>query len=100
MLPVLSDGSNRTAQQDVRLGGRLIPKGTMIWLFFNGMFNSSRNWDSPASYRPVPDPGFGWSMVWGEAAGSCISGGVNGVHASMFCGKVYVAALCGNDTGR
>ena len=63
MLPVLSDGSNRTAQQDVWLGGHLIPKGTMVWLFFNGMFNSSRNWDNPASYCPVPIPGFSWYIV-------------------------------------
>lgn len=53
MLPVLTDGSNRTAQQDMLLGGHLILKGTMIWLFFNGVFNCACNWDSPASYRPV-----------------------------------------------
>ena len=53
MMPVLSDGSNRTAQQDLRLGGHTIPKGTMVWLFFNSLFNSARNWEEPAAYRPV-----------------------------------------------
>ena len=53
MLPVLTDGSNRTAQQDVTLGGHDIPKGTMVWLFFNGLFNSTATWGDPDVYRPV-----------------------------------------------
>ena len=53
MLPVLTDGSNRTAQQDVVLVGHLVPKGTMVWLFFNGLFNSTASWGDPAVYRPV-----------------------------------------------
>ena len=56
MLPVLTDGSNRTAQQDVVLGGHRIPKGTMVWLFFNGLFNSTASWGDPAVYRPVRAP--------------------------------------------
>ena len=53
MLPVLTDGSNRTAQQDVVLGGHRIPKGTMVWLFFNGLFNSTATWGNPDAYCPV-----------------------------------------------
>ena len=53
MLPVLTDGSNRTAQQDVMLGGYQIPRGTMVWLFFSGIFNSAKVWGDPDVYRPV-----------------------------------------------
>ncbi|KAK9807492.1 hypothetical protein WJX72_000759 [[Myrmecia] bisecta] len=52
MLPVLTDGTNRTTDKDMLLGGHLIPAGTMIWIPFNALFNSPHNWDQPMVYRP------------------------------------------------
>lgn len=53
LLPVLSDGTNRTAKHDIILGGHHIPKGTMIWIPFNALFNSPHNWEAPGRYWPV-----------------------------------------------
>ena len=53
MLPVLGDGTNRTTQQDIRIGNYEIPKDTMVWIPFNAVFNSPRNWQQPERYWPV-----------------------------------------------
>ena len=53
MLPVLADGTNRTTTSDTKLGPHLIPKGTMVWVPLQGMFNSPHNWADPGQYSPV-----------------------------------------------
>ena len=52
MLPALT-GSNRMADHDIKLGGYVIPRNTMIWCNLNAMFSSPDIWDDPEKYRPV-----------------------------------------------
>lgn len=52
MLPALT-GTNRMADHDVKLGGYVIPRNTMIWCNLNAMFSSPDIWDEPEKYRPV-----------------------------------------------
>lgn len=52
LLPVLT-GTNRMADEDIMLGGYLIPRKTMIWCNLNAMFSSPEVWDEPDEYIPV-----------------------------------------------
>ena len=52
MVPALT-GTNRMADQDIMLGGYLIPKNTMIWCNLNAMFSSPDVWHEPDRYIPV-----------------------------------------------
>ena len=53
MLPVLSDGTNRTTLRDTWLGPHLIPRGTMVWVPLKATFNSPHLWHRPDQYIPV-----------------------------------------------
>ncbi len=51
-MPALT-GTNRMADEDITLGGYLIPRRTMIWCHLNAMFTSPEVWDEPDMYIPV-----------------------------------------------
>ena len=52
VLPALT-GTNRMSDQDLMLGGYLIPRRTMIWCNLNAMFSSPEIWHQPDEYIPV-----------------------------------------------
>ena len=55
MVPALT-GTNRMANQDIMLGGCLIPRKTMIWCNLNAMFSSPEAWLEPDRYIPARAP--------------------------------------------
>ena len=55
VVPALT-GTNRMADQDITLGGYLIPRNTMIWCNLNAMFSSPDVWHDPEQYIPVRAP--------------------------------------------
>ena len=73
MLPVLGDGTNRTTQRDMVIGNYNIPKGTMVWIPFNAVFNSSHNWREPDRYWPVSRQLPSASLQVPSQAAPCIS---------------------------
>ena len=52
IVPALT-GTNRMADQDIMLGGYLIPRKTMIWCNLNAMFSSPEAWHEPDKYIPA-----------------------------------------------
>ena len=53
LMPVLTDGTNRTAGRDMRVGPHHIPAGTMVWVPFGAVFASPRCWERADEYLPV-----------------------------------------------
>lgn len=52
IVPALT-GTNRMADQDIMLGGYLVPRKTMIWCNLNAMFSSPEAWHEPDKYIPA-----------------------------------------------
>ena len=52
-MPVLTDGTNRTARRSMRLGPHRIPAGTMVWVPFGATFASPHCWERADEYLPV-----------------------------------------------
>ena len=52
-MPVLTDGTNRTARREAQLGPHRIPAGTMVWVPFGATFAGARSWNRAGEYLPV-----------------------------------------------
>lgn len=53
LMPVLTDGTNRTASRDARIGPHRIPAGTMVWVPFGAAFASPHCWERAEEYLPA-----------------------------------------------
>ncbi|KAK9846641.1 hypothetical protein WJX81_008242 [Elliptochloris bilobata] len=52
LMPVLTDGTNRTTLRATQLGVHSIPAGTMVWVPFGATFASPQSWERPGEYLP------------------------------------------------
>ena len=56
LMPVLTDGTNRTTRTPLQLGPHAIPASTMVWVPFGATFGSARSWERPDEYLPARAP--------------------------------------------
>lgn len=51
--PVASTGTTRYTKRDMRLGGHLVPKGTLLDVPFDAVHHFPGNWADPDAFTPV-----------------------------------------------
>lgn len=82
----------RAVNRDVVLNGVLLPRGSMVWLYINGIHRRSDLYDAPDEFRPerfldtTPDPSH-W-LPFGGGINRCLGG-----HMAMFEARVLLRTI-------